>query len=780
MITGSNYYSLYRTINAGQTWNAATITGITSSDLIIDIMMPDSLTGYAVTNSSIPKIFKTTDGGLNWASQSFTGISNGFASDIYFTSADTGFLVCNSLTPTVYKTVDGGSVWTPFTLPVTNYATKTDVFFLNSQQGYILTVDPRIFKTTDGGNNWAEKSSGHYNYLYDIENPGGKTLYACGNSIMKSVDSGSTWTSKLTVSGASFLEMCFTDSLTGYACGSIGTFRKTNNGGQSWTSASASFPGSLTLRCIKFINTTTGFMGGDNGKLYKTIDAGVTWTSIATGVTLSIGAIHFPNADTGYAVGETGFVFRTIDGGANWTRLTNSITTSLSSVYFFDGKNGLAAGSSALYRTSNAGVTWTVSYPGFGDDIQSLVFVNNYEGYMIQSSFNGIIYRTIDGGLSWALVAVPTNSYLFDLAVFGDKILVVGSSGKTVLLTSRVIAPTATLSAQRCGPGNVTLSATASANQRIRWFDTPLAFTPLDTGVTVTMNFTQSDTVYVSAFDSSLMCESYRKPVVITIKPLPTPLISPATNQSINQGDSLHFTLSPTTYASYQWKRDNVNIPGAYTTSIYAKIQGSYSASATSSQGCSNTSNSVFLTVSPLPVTWLEFYALHLPDNIVQLHWKTASETNSDFFEVQRSLDNINWKSIGSVKAMFNTTVVSKYQFDDSSIPVSSRIIHYRIKQVDKDKKFDYSKILILDIGIENKQAISIYPNPFTCQINIMGLELNGSHIIEVYNQYGEKLRAQVPFQVQGNVCQADLSGLKASGVYYLTIDGVAFKLVRE
>jgi hypothetical protein len=99
-------------------------------------------------------------------------------------------------------------------------------------------------------------------------------------------------------------------------------------------------------------------------------------------------------------------------------------------------------------------------------------------------------------------------------------------------------------------------------------------------------------------------------------------------------------------------------------------------------------------SVTVLPVKWLDFNAL-ASDHGVKLQWSTAQEINNQNFEVQRSLDGINFERIGDVKGKGNTELKSYYVFMDEHMPQSQ--VMYRIKQVDFDGKEDFSKTISFD-----------------------------------------------------------------------------------
>ncbi|MFL5730465.1 MAG: glycosyl hydrolase [Cytophagaceae bacterium] len=111
----------------------------------------------------------------------------------------------------------------------------------------------------------------------------------------------------------------------------------------------------------------------------------------------------------------------------------------------------------------------------------------------------------------------------------------------------------------------------------------------------------------------------------------------------------------------------------------------------------------------PLPLNWLEIHGENINNDHIKLTWSTASEINTDYFEIERSSDGRKWTTIGQVKAAGDQSDISRYTFTDAS-PLQGTN-YYRLKETDKDKKSDYSKMVKVDFGI-SEIAFSIYPNP--------------------------------------------------------------------
>lgn len=108
-----------------------------------------------------------------------------------------------------------------------------------------------------------------------------------------------------------------------------------------------------------------------------------------------------------------------------------------------------------------------------------------------------------------------------------------------------------------------------------------------------------------------------------------------------------------------------------------------------------------------LPVELSNFTATK-NGNGVKLNWETGSEQNSAYFDVERSSDGTNFSTIGKMNAAGNSSTIIKYNFTDNN-PATGRNF-YRLRQVDLDAKFEYSKTL--SVNMSANTSVSIYPNP--------------------------------------------------------------------
>jgi hypothetical protein len=118
-----------------------------------------------------------------------------------------------------------------------------------------------------------------------------------------------------------------------------------------------------------------------------------------------------------------------------------------------------------------------------------------------------------------------------------------------------------------------------------------------------------------------------------------------------------------------------------------------------------------------LPVTWATVN-VRKKDGANEVTWTTHAEINNDHFEVERSIDNDEeFEMIGKVDGKGNTALSNDYSFIDKTINTRSSDVHYRLKQIDYDGKFDYSPI----VSVRSKKASSemATPNPFQNELTL-------------------------------------------------------------
>jgi photosystem II stability/assembly factor-like uncharacterized protein len=228
-------------------------------------------------------------------------------------------------------------------------------------------------------------------------------------------------------------DVFFTNDLIGYTVGEGGTIRKTTDGGTSWLSQTSNASG--ILRSVYFVNSDFGIVVGDNGTLLRTIDGGINWISQGGVTSEALNAVFFTDANTGFAVGTNGVIIKTTDKGVNWTK-KGSITNGLSSVHFPSANVGYALSGNGVYKTINAGESWSI-LPTIIGNVEQLFFVSETVGYITGRGnvAPGVVYKTIDGGNSWTALNINYaygTSGIFFLNEMEGYVGTVGKIFKTI------------------------------------------------------------------------------------------------------------------------------------------------------------------------------------------------------------------------------------------------------------------------------------------------------------------------------------------------------------
>jgi hypothetical protein len=134
-----------------------------------------------------------------------------------------------------------------------------------------------------------------------------------------------------------------------------------------------------------------------------------------------------------------------------------------------------------------------------------------------------------------------------------------------------------------------------------------------------------------------------------------------------------------------------------------------------------------------LPVKLIDFSTAR-EGNIATLAWSTSEESNSDYFDVQRSGDGKAWEKLKTVAAKGESSVEAHYSAVDDS-PMSG-INFYRLKMVDKDGTFAFSKIRNVEFDL--KTGYTLFPNPVSDKLNFKSTEdWNSVATIKIYNAQG-------------------------------------------
>lgn len=123
-------------------------------------------------------------------------------------------------------------------------------------------------------------------------------------------------------------------------------------------------------------------------------------------------------------------------------------------------------------------------------------------------------------------------------------------------------------------------------------------------------------------------------------------------------------------------------------------------------------------TFSLLPVKYSAFTA-NAVNRTAVLNWTTEIEINHDHFEVERSFDQQNFRTVAYVLEGIRNAYGTDYAFKDNSNELKSQAFaYYRLKQVDVDGRAHYSEVRKVKFDATGVN-VTTYPNPFTESLSI-------------------------------------------------------------
>jgi hypothetical protein len=136
-----------------------------------------------------------------------------------------------------------------------------------------------------------------------------------------------------------------------------------------------------------------------------------------------------------------------------------------------------------------------------------------------------------------------------------------------------------------------------------------------------------------------------------------------------------------------------------------------------------------------LPIELINFSAV-CNKTAVLISWATSSETNNDFFTIEKSTDLVKWVQIAIVKGAGNSDEVINYSYTDKN--VADKNLYYRLKQKDYNGESKTFDPIVVVCDINQSENFVVYPNPAETQVNctISSIEENNV-ILQITNYLG-------------------------------------------
>jgi hypothetical protein len=161
-----------------------------------------------------------------------------------------------------------------------------------------------------------------------------------------------------------------------------------------------------------------------------------------------------------------------------------------------------------------------------------------------------------------------------------------------------------------------------------------------------------------------------------------------------------------------------------------------------------------------LPLTLVSFYSSQQNQEVI-LYWRTENEENINSFEIESKNGNSDWQTLEMIPSMATKEGGYSYTFTDHTKMNGDR--YYRLKIVDRDGKYVYSKVLFVTSG--QTGTLSVSPTLVSGSMNVI-LPASGPARVSIFNTSGQLVKTLIA----GNkVFNIDVSGLRR-GAYFLSV----------
>jgi photosystem II stability/assembly factor-like uncharacterized protein len=334
---------------------------------------------------TLPTIYYTTDGGLNWGHKYFYGYAFSGLAGVSFPDPENGWLVGFSYEQSgmIQHTFDGGLNWESQS-GVNTFINLRDIHFVDQYYGWAVGSHPTLptlavfMYTDDGGNHWLGEfwpsMYGSLNGIFFVDDLNGWLIgYTSYSSCIRyTPDGGSSWINQFSWTYHNIIDIFFIDLLHGWAVGGGGVPYEIN--------------------------------------MLRTVDGGNYWEIIDFGSDIPLSSVYFNESNYGWAVGGEGTIIHTSDGGDTWDIQSSGVNHDLLDVCFADSQNGWVVGgyldpyeySAIILHTSDGGNTWDTQLTDTNFQLNSLSIGDINNCWVVgRKEEGGIILYTDDGGITW-------------------------------------------------------------------------------------------------------------------------------------------------------------------------------------------------------------------------------------------------------------------------------------------------------------------------------------------------------------------------------------------
>jgi hypothetical protein len=185
---------------------------------------------------------------------------------------------------------------------------------------------------------------------------------------------------------------------------------------------------------------------------------------------------------------------------------------------------------------------------------------------------------------------------------------------------------------------------------------------------------------------------------------------------------------------------------------------------------------------NPLPIVLAWFKADLSQTGTVNLLWRTSSELNNDYFEVQHGVSFETFEPLAQIKGQGTTSKATTYAAEHET--PAKGINYYRLKQVDFDGNFTYSPVIALTTASEMRTLrADVFPNPATpenVQVRIVTADKTNVIRLRLIDMIGKTVYSRDLSDAGSSALRLALPGEIPAGTYLLIVQqGVSNSVVR-
>ncbi len=760
---------IWKSTDGGSTWaQLASTASNVNFDYVQKIVVDAAGNVYAATSSQFCNaggVYKSTDGGTTWALVLGTQgagcypVSNCSAADIEIANGGTLFASLGIFYQgSVWKSATGNAgTWSQVNTGANGFPTagfyRVELACApsNGNTVYALTHNSatngilNIYKTTDGGTTWAattlptnnggcdgaEFTNGQawYDLAVAVDPNNANNVLAGGLNLFKTTNGGTNWTQITQWYGGCGYQYVHSDqhcivfepgsSDVAYF-GNDGGIWRTANGTAATPTISTRDPNYNVTQLFACALDPTGssnyFLAGaqDNGSHKYTV-AGINSTTQVTGG--DGGFCHIDQNQSQYQF--TAYVynnyFRSTDGGNTW-----SAQISFNNNGQFINPSDYDNTANIIYAGTTAGNYFRWNDPQTG----------NSSSTMPVAAFGG-------GSVTHVAVSPNTANRVFFGINNGRVVRVDNANGA---------GPTGTNISTGLPSGTVSVSCVAIETGN----DNHLLATYSNYGLSSVWESTNGGTSW-TAVEGNLPDMPIRWAI---FNPNSNTQALVATELGIWSTDLLNG-------GSTNWGASNTGLANVRVDMLKTRSSDKWVLAATHGRGLFSST-----TFAPAPIELTSFSGKH-EHHYNHLLWETATELNNKEFEIQRSDNGTGFYPIGVLKGAGNSSSNVSYEFIDDRINLP--VYYYRLRQVDYDGQNKLSPVIML-ASQELISASSVYPNPFTEQVNIsFNASFHAPTKITITDISGKTVYRETKADFSGDKLTLNLSHL-GNGIYYLSV----------